>query len=236
MDTNIHKECKCEDTIPYIQVDKPETWPAEVIKLLNDNKEKILQYNNFSSDHEDCDIPDEIQNICKDRHIVGYHYTKEFERGYFEKNGLKPLTLKHIDWVLDSTYSMFSADERDEIQKKFKQRFDNSRSEKIYFVTERHDLDHTLMNFTRFFGGECLLACFDEVKDRTIANKLEKIGLGVIIQFVIPIKAIQCSSWGISILTNWARTLNPSYKKFYTEGFVKNVILPEDILMVVYLE
>ena len=60
MDTNKHEKKQREYIYPCIEVDNPATWPEEVIKLLEDNRDLILQYDHFDSNHKDCDIPYEI--------------------------------------------------------------------------------------------------------------------------------------------------------------------------------
>ena len=171
-----------------------------------------------------------------DKYIAAYHYTKEIEKGYFAKNGLKPLSAEYIDWVLNETCSVFTVEEQEQIRKNFMDRFKPGRKGLIYFTMARKDSDPNLIKFANYFGGECLFINFDESADQTIANKLSQIGEGVIVKFIVPVSEIISSSWSKTVLENWAKLYNKDYKTSLAEGFIQGYISAENIIRTIYIE
>ncbi|MGD0280663.1 MAG: hypothetical protein ABSC11_15355 [Smithella sp.] len=225
-----------------LHLDASDWWPNGMMESLLSHHDILLSNNymeNLIESEPFCSIAEELNAFILKHKVVGYHCTKESEKGYFEKCGIRVLDRKnHQNKFLKKFSSQFSVEDLNLLKQAWESYFsigqDYGRNGKIWFcLAPDQVISYGTKDFFTYFGGE---AIYKPIKDySSITQILRNIGNPVIVKVAIDPNDLHTFSqvpFAINTLSLFHQRQNPKAYIHSREGYLMHDVTPNEIICV----
>lgn len=218
--------------------------PIEFISALNGRRSIFINNDFMESLLEDANLVslmEEIDNYCKNKRIIGFHYTRAVV-GDIAKNGLTCRTGVEIRSIFLERYSqLFESYEIELIKEKWSKNFDeedkSTRDSRLYFNFTTSALeDYGAEPLLRNFGGEQVYMPLQELEG--ISSKIMNIGEPLILKCSLNpqnIKTFYEHPWGRIAVSTFHNILNSNAHRDDQDG-CQFVDVKADDIDIVYFD
>jgi hypothetical protein len=226
-------------------LDDPTTWPRHLTDQLNQPAVlEVLRRRRYAEELVDepavRPILAEVEQYAYSVPLAAYHCTKQLADRPYTVTGLRPLNfeqhhaelrdlLRSRPEVSPTLFRKIDAGLTD-----WRMRHTGRREKMLWFCVDRPlVLDRGTELFFKYFGGEAVY--FGFMSDPEVLSVLESVGEPVVVEARVSsedLKVFQELALGRTLVSYFARSVNPRFYIDHREGYIPKAVPPADIVAV----
>ncbi|WP_327461650.1 hypothetical protein [Brevundimonas sp.] len=185
-------------TVTTLIIEKPETWPAELMRPLNEHRDVFIDWSQGPSEFSGRDYDfalGEVASELQGYSLTGWHCTRltDVEIDLITRDGMEPLSgdmlRRRVDRLAEVGHLTW--DQADRL-KSAHQANDRSRTGMLWFCFfPPHRAGRGIFDLLRFWGGEALYNSHDD--DPELGPLLHRLGVPAVVEADVPIALLKGS-------------------------------------------